>query len=60
MGDLGAGARRDQRGKAGIAEQVEHLDRAAWRSSISPAMWSQCEACSGNTPTWRNEVKRPR
>ncbi len=23
------------------------------RSSISPAMWSQCEACSGNTPTWR-------
>ena len=27
MGDLGAGARRDQRGEAGIAEQVEHLDR---------------------------------
>ena len=28
MGHLGAGARRHQRGKTGVAEQVQHLDRA--------------------------------
>ncbi len=51
MGDMRAGTRCHQRGKAGIAEEIEQAHRAASRREILSSMKRQCVDCSGNTPT---------